>query len=927
MPKQLDLRKTINLPRTDFSMKANLPQLEPRILGLWEEMALYEKVIASRKDRQTFVLHDGPPYANGHIHLGHALNKILKDLIVKSKTMEGYLSHYVPGWDCHGLPIEIKVTGGSKKGSDALRVRRECREYAEKFLKIQREEFRRLGIFGQWDDPYLTMSNRYEAEIARIFGAFVEKGSVYRGLKPVHWCISCETALAEAEVQYEDHSSPSVYVKFPVSGGISELSPELADRKVSILIWTTTPWTLPANLAICFHPKFDYSLVEIGPEAYIIARSLVPRVVEDCGFEDYRIVTTVKGEALQHLVVHHPWIDRESKAILADHVTLEQGTGAVHTAPGHGHDDYHVGIEAGLDVYCPVDSSGRFTADVAHFAGLGVFEANSKINQFMSDKGVLMGEQSITHSYPHCWRCHNPVIFRATLQWFISMDHVDLRAHALQEIEQVRWIPAWGQQRISNMIAERPDWCISRQRFWGVPIVAFHCKECEQPLVRSEIARYVADIFERESADAWYSRPVSDLVPEDTRCKCGSTEFDKEYDILDVWFDSGSSHAVVLGHTEGLPWPADVYLEGPDQYRGWFHSSLLIGVAIKDAAPYRLVICNGWTLDTEGHAMSKSRGNVISPLDVMRASGAEMLRLWVASIDYTEDVRLGEEILSRLREAYRKIRNTNRFLLANLYDFDRSQQPSDTDLTELDRWALARTADVADRVEDAYKRFEFHAAYHLLYNFCVVDLSSFYLDVLKDRLYTSAPDAAPRRASQLVMFRIADTLVRLLAPILPFTCEEIWTNLYPDTPPAESVHITEFSTEIKRHHNDKLLQEWETLLEIRSKVSKSLEESRQKKELRNSLEAMVHLRCGPQTFEYLRHFSKDLASLFIVSKVELTASQDLGDNDIEISVSGAPGQKCERCWNYLPSVGEHKDLPGICSRCYQVLEEMGEVGD
>lgn len=925
MSKQLDLKRTINLPRTDFSMKANLPKLEPRIRARWEQTGLYEKICKARKGSPTFVLHDGPPYANGHIHLGHALNKILKDLIVKTKTMEGYYSPYVPGWDCHGLPIEIKVTGTKKGNEEPLIIRQKCRQYAQKFVDIQKEEFKQLGVFGQWAAPYLTMDHRYEAEIVRIFGRFVEQDSVYRGLKPIHWCISCETALAEAEVEYDDHTSPSVYVKFPVIGGIDQLLPSMANREVSVLIWTTTPWTLPANLAICFHPDLEYSLVEVNDEVFIIARALIDRVVQECGFEHHQILATVTGEALKGLRSQHPWLDRESKSVLGDHVTLEQGTGAVHTAPGHGHDDYRMGVENDLEIYCPVDSAGRFTSDVEHFSGLTVFEANPKINHFLAEKGVLVTEKTVQHSYPHCWRCHNPVIFRATPQWFISMEKENLRQRTLKQIEGVRWIPQWGKERISNMIADRPDWCISRQRIWGVPIVAFYCKKCHQPLLTSEIVEHVAQIFEQESADAWYSRSVSELLPEGTHCQCGHSEFEKEYDILDVWFDSGSSHAVVLKEDSDLRWPADVYLEGGDQYRGWFHSSLLIAVGTKNASPYRIVICNGWTLDAEGRAMSKSRGNVISPLEIMKANGAEILRLWVSSINFTEDARLGDEVLSRMREAYRKIRNTSRFLLGNLHDLDQSDLVGGEDLTELDQWALARMAMVAHLVEDAYKRFEFHVAYHNLYNFCVVDLSNFYLDVLKDRLYVSAPGSTARRAAQTSLFRIADTLVRLLAPILPFTSEEIWTHLYTQNPPVESVHMAKFSREIDQHKDPQLLERWESLLDIRTLVSRALEESREKKEIGNSLGAGVTILCGSEAYTYLQRFAQNLRFLFIVSDVELSQSDQLTGMNVEVAVSSAPGEKCDRCWNHRTSVGTHADFPNICSRCYAILQEMGEL--
>lgn len=925
MAKQIDFKNTLNLPKTGFAMKANLPTTEPKVLQQWDAIKLYEKIRAARKGRPSFILHDGPPYANGHIHLGHALNKILKDLIVKSKTMEGYDSPYLPGWDCHGLPIEIKVIGKKKTGLDPLKVRQRCREYAQKYVQIQKEEFKRLGVFGEWENPYLTMSNDYEAETARVLGKFVEQGSVYRGLKPVHWCISCETALAEAEVEYTDHTSPSVYVKFPATAGSVSLSPELTDRKVFVLIWTTTPWTLPSNLAICFHPDFQYSFVAVDSEVYVIAKELVEAVMRDCGIQDYRILFSVDAKALEILSVRHPWLDRESKLLPAGHVTLEQGTGAVHTAPGHGQEDYEMGVKHGLDIYCPVDNSGRFTSDVPHFAGLNVFEANPRINRFMAEQNVLLAERKLQHSYPHCWRCHNPVIFRATPQWFISMGVKDLRTRSLEEIKKTQWIPAWGEERISNMIAHRPDWCISRQRIWGVPIAVFYCKTCRQPLLSADVVRHVADIFEKESADAWYARTTAELLPDHARCACGGKEFEKEYDILDVWLDSGVSHHVVLGKRPDLPWPSDVYLEGGDQYRGWFHSSLLVAVGVRGTAPYRTVICNGWTLDAEGRAMSKSLGNVISPLDVMKVDGAEILRLWVASIDYTEDMRLGEEILARLREAYRKLRNTHRFLLGNLYDFDPGQAVDPSQMKELDRWALARMAHAARRVEDAYRRHEFHVVYHTLYNFCVVDLSSFYLDILKDRLYISAPASLERRAAQTALFIITDTLVRLLAPILPFTAEEIWKNLYRDGAAAESVHLVEFSQEIRKHEGPDLLQRWKWFEEIREKVSKTLEESRSKREIGSSLEAGIRLSAGGKAFEYLKSFSDDLRTLFIVSEVILAEAAESAEGDLDVTVSRAPGEKCERCWNYSATVGSHQDLPTICSRCHAVLREMGET--
>ena len=920
MSNALDLKATINLPRTSFKMKANLPNLEPSILRRWQDQQLYEKIREARKGRPTFILHDGPPYANGHIHLGHALNKILKDLIVKSRTMEGYDSPYVPGWDCHGLPIEIKVAGPKRAHKEPLKIRQECRKYAEKFVRIQKEEFKRLGVFGDWDSPYLTMSYDYEAETARLLGRFVEKGSVYKGLKPVHWCISCETALAEAEVEYAEHTSPSVYVAFPLLGDATQIAPELDGRQVEALIWTTTPWTLPANLAICFHPKFDYALVEVEGRLLLLAEALMEEVAQDCGWSDYRVVHRLRGDSLQGLLFRHPWLERESVALLADHVTLEQGTGAVHTAPGHGHDDYIIGVQNGLEVYNPVDDQGRFVPDVEHFSGMEVFEANPKITEFMRNQGCLVGDKSLRHSYPHCWRCRNPVIFRATPQWFIRMDHADLRQAALQGIEQVQWIPAWGEERIHNMIAQRPDWCISRQRVWGVPIPAFSCSDCKEALLTAEVVYHVAERFDSEGADAWYRHSAAELLPDDAVCECGSRNFEKEYNILDVWFDSGVSHAVVLDRVDELPWPADVYLEGGDQYRGWFHSSLLVAVGVREAPPYRTVICNGWTLDSEGRAMSKSLGNVISPLDVMKDNGAEILRLWTASINYTEDVRLGEEMLSRLRDAYRKLRNTQRFLLGNLHDFDPAAT-TEYEFSELDRWALARTAQVAARVEEAYRKFEFHRVYHTLYNFCIVDLSSFYLDISKDQLYIGAPDSPGRRATQKALHVISDTLVRLLAPILPFTSEEVWGKLYPESAPSESVHLAEFSRQSDAFEDEPLLRRWDRFLSFRDRVSKALEESRQDKVIGNSLAAALTLTANPDTIEYLQSLD-GLRFLFLVSQLELETDDSLTDDQLELKVEPAPGSKCQRCWHTLPSVGTHPDIPSVCSRCYGVLQEL-----
>jgi len=921
----VDLKDTLNLPKTDFQMKANLPTLEPKMLERWERDFLYSKIREARKGQPVFILHDGPPYANGHIHLGTALNKIVKDLIVKSKTMAGFDAPYVPGWDCHGLPIEIKVVGKKKANLDVLKVRQECREYANKFMGIQRDEFRRLGVFGDWENPYLTMSNHYEAEIARLLGEFIRRGGVYKGLKPVHWCITCETALAEAEVEYGDHKSYSVYVRFPIAGGLDSLVPELTGSSAFVLAWTTTPWTLPANLALAFHRDFNYAFVRTGGEVLLIAADLVEQVAKECSLAEYEVVRTLRGEELAGLKVRHPWIDRESKTVFATHVTLDQGTGVVHTAPGHGQEDYMTGLEYGLEIYNPVDNSGRFVPEIEHFGGMQVFEANPRITEFLRERGRLVAQGEIVHSYPHCWRCHNPVIFRATPQWFIGMELNDLRERALDEIRKVTWKPGWGEDRISNMIANRPDWCISRQRLWGVPIPVFYCKSCRNPLMDAKVVDHVADIFELETADAWYRRSVAELLPAGTTCPCGAKEFDKEFDIVDVWFDSGSSHHVVLNGQGGLQWPADVYMEGPDQHRGWFHSSLLIAVGTRGAAPYRSVICHGWTLDAQGRAMSKSLGNVIAPGDVIKDNGAEILRLWVASIDYTEDARISEEILSRLREAYRKLRNTSRYLLGNLFDFDPSRDSvPDSQLLELDRWALARMASVSQKAQEGYSRYDFHIVYHTLYNFCVVDLSSFYLDILKDRLYTAGPNSVARRSAQTALFRIAETLVRLMAPLLPFTAEEIWSSLYREKAPAASVHLSEFSKEIERHQDLELLARWERFEDIRQVVSKALEESRQGKTIGNSLEARTDIRAGRRAASYLAGF-EGLRYLFLVSEINVVEDATLAEDEIQVSVSRASGTKCERCWHYTSDVGVSSQFPGVCARCAQTLSERDEV--
>ncbi|MBI4456197.1 MAG: isoleucine--tRNA ligase [Acidobacteria bacterium] len=926
----LDLKQTLNLPKTDFPMKANLPTKEPAMLARWEKIALYEKILQARLGRTVFVLHDGPPYANGNIHLGHALNKILKDLVVKSKTMAGYRAPYLPGWDCHGLPIEIKVDQnlGEKKASmTQVQIRQACRKYAEKYVQVQKEEFKRLGIFGQWERPYLTMSYHYEAEITRALAGFVERGNVYRGLKPVLWCTHCLTALAEAEVEYENHQSPSIFVKFPMIADSVPWADPHPDAAFAV-IWTTTPWTLPANLAIAVHPDFDYSLLKVKNEHFWIATQRIEAVMRECGITDWTVVKTVKGSTMLGHRARHPWIDRDSPFIAADYVSLDQGTGLVHTAPGHGQEDYVSGLKYDLEIYNPVDHRGCFAEEIEFFKGQQVLEANPKIVQLLKERGLLLHSDRVIHSYPHCWRCHNPVIFRATPQWFIAMDASDLRARALAELKKVKWIPEWGEERIANMISSRPDWCISRQRVWGVPIVAFYCTACNEILASEGVIRHVAEIFEREGADAWYARGELELLPPNTVCsRCGAWQFKKEFDILDVWFDSGSSLLAVLGQQGeqkdvNVTWPADMYLEGNDQYRGWFQSSLLVGVGTRNGAPYRSVVTHGMTLDAEGKAMSKSVGNVIAPQKIIKQSGAEILRLWVCSIDYREDARLSPEILSRLQEAYRKIRNTARFILGNLYDFEPAKHRlALEDLWELDRWALARTFEVSEKAKAGFESYQFHVVYHLLHQFCVSDLSSFYLDILKDRLYTRASNSRARRSAQTALFEVLDCLCRLLAPLLPFTADEIWLQLHDQEPGDESVHLKLFRN-MRDYADNTLLVRWERLLQLREEIYKKLEEARQAKLIGTSLEAQLVLVCGEHQFDYLKGFSSDLRYIFIVSEVALEESADFGPDYLEIKVQPAEGKKCERCWNYSSDVGINNQYPSVCSRCVAALEEM-----
>jgi isoleucyl-tRNA synthetase len=932
----LEIKNTLNLPKTSFSMKANLPQREPEMLRHWETIDVYGKIRAARAGSPSYVLHDGPPYANGAIHMGTAINKIVKDIIVKSRSMLGYDAPYLPGWDCHGLPIEIKVEeklGPKKAEMSKVAVRRECRKYAEKFIDFQKQGFKRLEVFGEWSDPYLTMSYQYEADIARALGDMVDKGLVYKGLKPVHWCFSCKTALAEAEVEYEDHGSPSIYVAFPVESDLSDLNPALAGKDWSVVIWTTTPWTIPANLAIAFHPDYEYSAVRVADKGYIVATELLNAVSEKCGWSEPKEIARFRGKSLEKRKARHPFIPRESLLVLGNYVTLEAGTGCVHTAPGHGHDDYVTGRNYGLDILCPVDDSGRFLSNVERFGGMEVFQANPKIVDFMRESGVLLHVENFQHSYPHCWRCHNPIIFRATPQWFVALDKNGFREKALEAIKKVRWIPAWGEERISNMVRERPDWCISRQRAWGVPIIAFYCQDCGEVLISKQIIDYVASIFDKEGADAWYAHAPRELLPKGTSCgHCGGEDFRQEFDILDVWFDSGSSHLAALGSRKDLPWPSDLYIEGGDQYRGWFQSSLLIAVALRGEAPYRTAITHGWTLDEQGRTMSKSKGIGIDPNDLVKERGAEIARLLVSSVSYVEDIRIFNELLDRLGEAYRKIRNTCRFMLGNLSNQQDPSRPRFNpaadrvpyeEMLEIDRWALARKEQLIQKCLKGYEEYQFHQVYGALYNFCTVDMSAFYLDILKDRLYTSATHSVARRSAQTALWDILDAFTRLLAPILSFTSEEVYGAMYEGSTPearAESVHVLLFPKYESRSGDQLLLSEWENLRNVRETVLKSLEEVRQSGLIGNSLEAKVIIRASGETAGGLRRHESDLRYILIVSQVEIAEATD-NREAFQVQVVKADGEKCERCWNYSTEVGKDASYPTICERCIPAVTE------
>ncbi|MBE6769368.1 MAG: isoleucine--tRNA ligase [Ruminococcaceae bacterium] len=927
---QRDYNQTLNLPSTEFPMRAGLPVREPEALKKWQESDLYHEIMKRNEGKPLYVLHDGPPYANGIIHLGTALNKSLKDFVVRYKNMTGFKAPFVPGYDTHGLPTELKArkAAGMKSGEmiSPLELRKMCREFAINFAEEQRKQFERLGVLGEWADPYLTLKNEYVAKQVEVFGEMAEKGYIYKGLKPVYWCPECQTALAEAEIEYAEDPCYSIYVKFPVKedkGLLTAMGADLA--KTYFVIWTTTTWTLPANLAICVGPEYEYSVVKCGDECYVMATELFKGALSAAEITDYEVIGTIKGSELEYMVATHPFMNRDSLIIVGDHVTLESGTGCVHTAPGHGVDDFEVCRrykEIGMTV--PVDNKGMMTEEAGPFAGITTDEANKKIAIWLEENGYLFALKKIIHQYPHCWRCKKPILFRATEQWFCSIS--DFAKQAVEEISKVRWVPEWGENRISGMVMDRSDWCISRQRTWGVPIPIFYCKECGKEYISKESIAKVAEIFREKGADAWHELDAKDLMPENAVCSCGHTEFKKETDIMDVWFDSGVSHAAVLDNRDYLRSPADLYLEGADQYRGWFQSSLLTNVATKGVAPYKTVVTHGWVVDGEGKKMSKSIGNVIIPDDVVKQYGADILRLWVASSDYHADIRVSNDILKQLSEAYRKIRNTARFILGCISDFnpDTDSTP-DSAFTEIDRFALARMNELVRTCRKAYDNFEYHLVYHAIHNFCVLDMSNFYLDVLKDRLYVENKNSVTRRAAQTVIYRILDTLTLLVAPILAFTSDEIWQFMpHSADRDARNVMFNDMpeATDIV---DSELLARWEKIHAVRDDVKKALELARAEKIIGASLDASVTIFADGETYEFLNSISDILPGVLIVSDLAINKGGEgefKGEQDFTVTVKHAEGKKCARCWAYSNTVGTVSGSEDICERCARVLEEQ-----
>ena len=922
-----DFNETLHLPVTDFPMRAGLPQKEPERLAQWEKDDIYGKMIAHNEGKPTFVLHDGPPYANGDIHLGTAMNKVLKDFIIKYKNMSGYKAPYVPGFDTHGLPIELKALkkiGKNKDSLTPLEIRKTCKEFALGYVKGQTDEFKRLGIMGDWENPYLTLKPAFEAEQIRVFGKMATKGYIYKGLKPVYWCPHDETALAEAEIEYSDDPCQSVYVKFKVTDDKGLLAPLGVDKdKTSFIIWTTTTWTLPGNLAICLGPDLEYAVIKAGDEYFIVARELCDATMAEGNVTDYEIVATLKGRDLEYTKSRHPFMERDALTIIGDHVTLESGTGCVHTAPGFGVDDFNICRKyKEIGIVVSVDSKGVLTEEAGQFAGLTTDEANKVIYQHMVDTGSLFASKRITHQYPHCWRCHEPILFRATEQWFCSVE--DFKKDVYQAIKDVEWIPAWGEERIAGMVRDRADWCISRQRTWGVPIPIFYCEDCGKFIVTQETIDSVAAKFEKDGSDAWYKLDAKELLPEGFVCPhCGSGKgFTKETDIMDVWFDSGSSHAAVCKQRPELHWPADLYLEGHDQYRGWFQSSILTSVACFGKAPYKTVLTHGWTVDGEGKKMSKSLGNGVDPMDVCKENGADILRLWAASADYHTDMRISKEMLKQLSEIYRKIRNTARYILGNVCDFDPNTDalPYES-LNEIDKWALMKLNALVADVRDGYDRYVFHDIFHAVHNFCVIDMSNFYLDVQKYNLYTDKTDGHDRRSAQTAMYEILSTLTKLIAPILSFTAEEIWGYIaHRDGDNAESIFFNEIPAAEKQKESDEFVERWNRILAIRADVTLALEEARAAKLIGSAQEAAVTVFTDEATKAFLETVP-DFKGLCIVSEAHF-ATEGTGDKQgavVSVSVKKAEGEKCERCWNYDVTVGSDSAYPTLCACCVKKI--------
>lgn len=934
MSDKVNFKDTLNLPRTEFSMKANLPQTEPKIEAFWVENRVYEKLCRKNAGRQKFILHDGPPYANGDIHLGHALNKILKDIVVRYKTMQGFESPFVPGWDCHGLPVEqqlLKKLNLQKHQIEKSNFRKNARDFALKFVEVQRVQFQRLGIFGEWDKPYLTLNKDYEAQILRALSGLVKQNFIYRSLKPVNWCYHCETALAEAEVEYQDSTSMAVFVKFKVKK--SAISNATAEGKTYLIIWTTTPWTLLANVACAINPNLIYSFVKVGGEVWIMAKALVEKVFSQSGIKEYEIIKEVDAAVLEGTQYQHPFFEREGIVVLAGYVSEEDGSGIVHTAPGHGQEDYTTGLTYKLPVIMPVDAHGNFDKNQGEFSGLNVHKANHKVIEKLNGLGLLVNSSSLKHSYPHCWRCKKPIIFRATEQYFMRIDHMDLRKRLLSASEkEVTWIPPQGKDRIQTMIENRPDWCLSRQRFWGIPIPAFFCLSCNAHILDGKILDYVADLVEKEGSNVWFEKDETEFLPEGFKCpQCCSNKFKKEEDILDVWFESGVSFRAVLEQNENLAFPADLYLEGSDQHRGWFQASLITSVALENKAPYKQVLTHGFVVDGEGRKMSKSMGNVITPAEIIKDKGADILRLWVASSDYNEDVRISDEIMSRLSESYRKIRNTFRFILGNLYDFNpKTDFVEPEQLEVIDQWAVSKLYGLLNEVDEAYRSYSFLKAYQAIYHFCTIELSSFYLDILKDRLYTFASKSTKRRSAQTALFYIIEVLAKITAPIIPFTAEEVWWHLCGSE--TESIHLLDWpdKEKFKLYEDVELERDFEDLFLLRKDVTKKLEDCRGQGLIGNSLDAKVfiYVKADFEHNRLLERFMEDFASIFIVSQVKVEVVDSLNSGEpcqyfkgLNLKVEKACGTKCARCWNYSLKVGMDKNYPEICARCIEALNK------